>query len=159
MRNSIFIALFLSIIFSAGASPVDSAYDLLDAITYQNGYALEDILSHDLYQTITGFLDQVRSLVETDPVLAASLLNERYRGGITIEDFEVLTNQELLGKLMLEASLQSNDQIQQETAEMQGRNATVVISYLNGASISFSMVWENSKWRVSDSSLLGTVFR
>jgi hypothetical protein len=101
----------------------------------------------------------VRSLVETDPVLAASLLNERYRGGITIEDFEVLNNQELLGKLMLEASLQSNDQIQQETAEMQGRNATVVISYLNGASISFSMVWENSKWRVSDSSLLGTVFR
>jgi len=159
MRHSIFIGLYLSIVFVANASPVDAAYDLLDAIEYSSGYALEDILSGDLYTAFTGFLDQVRALAETDPVLAESILSQRYSGRITIEDFTVLNNQELLGKIMSEVSLQPDDQIQQETADMQGRNATVVISYFDGASISFSMVWENSGWRVSDTSLLGTVFQ
>lgn len=49
--------------------------------------------------------------------------------------------------------------IENERATLEGRTATVVLTYLNGASVSFGMAWENSGWRVSDSSLLGTIFR
>lgn len=152
----------VTILFIAGAvaaSPLDTAYDLLDAITYQDGYALENVFAEDLYTALTEFLDQTRILVEADPVLAGNILQQRYRGRITVDDFAVLNNEELLGKIMGEVYLQPDEQIQQETADMEAREATVVISYFNGASISFRMVWEDSNWRITDTSLLSTVFQ
>lgn len=159
MKNGIVTGLILSVTVLVNASPLDTAYDLLDAITYQDGYALEDVFSSDLYAVFTGFLDQVRVLAEADPVLAGNLLRDRYRGRITVADFEMLNNEEILGKIIGEVSLQPDEQIRQETADMEGRTATVVISYFNGASISFEMAWENSDWRITDTSLLTTVFR
>ncbi|MCK5130926.1 MAG: hypothetical protein KAR40_02100 [Candidatus Sabulitectum sp.] len=153
------IGFLLLIVVVANASPLDTAYDLLDAITYQDGYALEDIFSDDLYATFTGFLDQTRILVEADPVLAGNILQQRYGGSIAVDDFAELSNEEMLGKIMGEVNLQPEEQIQQETADMAGRDATVVISYFNGASISFRMVWENSNWRITDTSLLATIFQ
>ena len=154
-----FIVFALWVTTVLNASPLDTAYDLLDAITYQDGYALEGIFSADLYTSFTDFLDQTRVLVEADPALAAGILQQRYRGRISVADFDILNNEELLGKIMGEVLLQSDEQIQQETADMQGREATVVISYFNGASISFRMVWEESNWRIADTSLLATVFQ
>lgn len=153
------IGLILLIVVVANATPLDTAYDLLDAIKYQDGYALEDIFSNDLYATFTGFLDQTRILVEADPVLAGNILQQRYRGRIAVDDFAELSNEEMLGKIMGEVNLQPEEQIQQETADMGGREATVIISYFNGASISFRMVWENSNWRITDTSLLATIFQ
>lgn len=140
------------------ADPVDTAYDLLDAIGRQDGYALEDILSNDLYVTITGFLDQVRGIIATDPVLAEDVLSSRYGDRITVYDFEVLSNEEILGKLMGEMNLQPSDNIEHETAELQGRNATVVLTYIGGGSISFIMIWEEGEWKICDSSLLERIF-
>ncbi|MCK5785960.1 MAG: hypothetical protein KAH54_05300 [Candidatus Sabulitectum sp.] len=154
-----FIVFALLLTAVLNASPLDTAYDLLDAITYQDGYALESIFSVDLYRSFTEFLDQTRILVEADPALAAGILQQRYRGRITVADFDILNNEELLGKIMGEVLLQPDEQIQQETADMEGREATVVISYFNGASISFRMVWEESDWRIVDTSLLATVFQ
>lgn len=154
-----FIVFIVLIAAVAHASPLDTAYDLLDAITYQDGYSLEGIFSHDLYTSITDFLDQTRILVEADPALAAGILQQRYSGRITVADFRLLNNEEMLGKIMGEVHLQPDEQIQQETADLEGREATVVISYFNGASISFRMVWEESGWRIADTSLLSTVFR
>ncbi len=148
----------LLILFAASADPVDTAYDLLDAVEWQDGYALEGLLTEDLFTTITAFLDQARELVETDPVLAGNILYQRYRGRVTVEDFDYMTNEELLGRLMGEITLQSSDLVQSESAEMQGRNATAVITYFNGETVSFSMVWENSSWRIADSSLLSVLF-
>lgn len=159
MKNGIITGLIMSVIVSVNASPLDTAYDLLDAITYQDGYALEDVFSNDLYTAFTAFLDQVRALVEADHVLAGNLLRDRYSGRITVADFEMLNNEEILGKIMGEVHLQPDEQILQETADMEGRTATVVISYFDGASISFSMVWENSDWRITDTSLLATIFQ
>jgi len=157
--KSIFALLILILVSVVGASPLDTAYDLLDAITYQDGYALEGIFANDLYTAFTDFLDQSRILIEADPVLAENILYQRYRGRITVSDFEMLTNEELLGRIMGEVSLQPDEQIQRETADMEGREATVVISYFNGASISFGMIWENSDWRVTDTSLLASMFQ
>lgn len=151
------VVLFVAV-FAVSADPVDTAYDILDAVEWQDGYALEDLLTEDLYTTITGFLDQVRQLVETDPVLAGNILNQRYRGRITTDDFGFMSNEELLGRLMGEITLQSVDLIQQESAEMQGRNASVVLTYFNGETISFNMVWENSSWKIADCSLLAILF-
>ncbi len=159
MKNGIIAGLVSSVMALVNASPLDTAYDLLDAITYQDGYALEDVFSTDLYTTFINFLDQARILIEADPVLAENILQQRYRGRITVADFEMLNNEELLGRIMGEARLQPDEQIRQETADMEGRTATVVISYYNGASISFEMVWENSDWRITGTSLLATVFQ
>ncbi|MEA3267248.1 MAG: hypothetical protein U9P42_09960 [Candidatus Fermentibacteria bacterium] len=153
--------IIVTILFIAGAvsaSPLDTAYDLLDAVTYQDGYALENVFAQDLYSTLTEFLNQTRILVEADPVLAGNILQQRYRGRITVDDFAVLNNEELLGKIMGEVHLQPDQQIQQESVNMEGRNATVVLLYFNGASVSFRMVWEDSNWRIADTSLLATLF-
>ena len=146
------------LIFIAGASPVDTAYDLFDAVEYQDGYALERIFSEDLYVTFTDFLDQTRVLAEADPVLAESILLQRYRGRITVDDLIMLSNEEMLGRILGEVHLQSGEQIEQESANMEGREATVVITYFNGATISFRMIWENSDWRITDTSLLSSFF-
>ena len=157
--TKIAIGLLLVISSFSFASPIDTAYDLLDAISYRNGYALEGIFSSDLYLTLTGFLDQARDLIDADPVLAENLLLSRYGGEITVADFDMLTNEEILGRIMGGVHLQPDNQIEMETADLQGRTATVVISYFDGSSISFQMVWEESNWRISDTSLLATVFR
>lgn len=157
--RKIVIGFLLTVSAVSFASPIDTAYDLLDAISWRDGYALEGIFSADLYLTLTSFLDQARDLIEADPVLAGNLLVGRYGGRITVADFDILTNEEILGRIMGEVRLQSDDQIEMETADMQGRTATVVISYFDGSSISFLMVWEDSNWRISDTSLLATVFR
>jgi len=143
---------------SVAASPVDTAYDLLDAVEWQDGYALESIVSCDLYMAFTVFVDQMRALRDEDPVLVESLLQSRYMGRITVADFESLNNQEILGVLLGEVVIQPDEQVMRETAEMEGRNATVVIYYFNGASISFQMVWENGDWRITDTSLLAFLF-
>jgi len=153
-----FIVFLFSITAVVYASPLDIAYDLLDAVTYQDGYALEEIFTSDLYRTFTSFFDQIRALVELDPVLAESLLHNRYGGRLTISDFQGLSDEEIFGKIMGEIHLQPDEQIEQETVSMEGRDATVVIFYFNGASISFRMVWENSYWRIADTSLLATLF-
>lgn len=156
-KSNLFPAVFL-LIFVAGASPIDTAYDLFDAVEYQDGYALERIFAEDLYFTFTEFLDQTRVLAEADPVLAESILLGRYRGRITVEDLIMLSNEEMLGKILGEVYLQSREQIEQESANMEGREATVIITYFNGASVSFRMVWENSDWRITDTSLLTSFF-
>ena len=152
-------AVLLTAVLSLRADPVDTAYDLMEAIEYRDGYALEDLLSQDLYAAIDGFLEQVRGMIETDPVLAGNLLEGRYSGSITIDDFRNMTNQEILGRVMGEVRLLPLEQVESETARLEGRNAVVVISYFGGASVSFDMTWEDGGWRVTDSSLLGEVFR
>jgi len=154
------VYVLVSAIFTAAyADPVDTAYDLLDAVSRQDGYALEDLLSRDLYSSITEFLNQARAFIETDPALAGDLLSERYMGRITVDDFQIMSNEEILGKLMAQTSLPPIENIEQETANLQGRSATVVLSYMGGGSISFTMIWEDSRWRISDSSLMSTMFR
>lgn len=140
------------------ADPVDTAYDLMEAVEYGDGYALEGLLTADLYAAIDGFIDQVRAIMETDPVLAENLLYSRYRGRITLDDFAVLNNCEIMGMVMGEAQLQPFEQVEGEEAQLEGRNATVVIRYFDGSSISFRMSWENSGWRVADTSLLAYLF-
>lgn len=143
----------------SAADPIDTAYDLMDAVSYQDGYALRELLSQDLWSTISTFIDQVRELAVADPALAGDILSSRYRGRITVNDLEILTNEEILGIVMGGMNLQPEDQVESESAQLEGRNATVVLYYFNGGSVSFRMTWENSGWRITDSSLLGVVFQ
>lgn len=143
---------------TAMADPIDTAYDLMEAVEYSDGYALEGLLTEDLYTTVNGFIDQARSIIETDPALAENILNSRYRGRITIDDFKSLNNSEIMGMVLDQVNLQPLEQVESEEAQLEGRNATVIIRYFNGSSISFRMSWENSGWRIADSSLLGFLF-
>ncbi len=148
----------LFILSLAAADPVDTAYLVLDAIQWQDGYRLEDLLSEDLYLTVVQFLDQARDLAEADPVLAENMLNQRYNGRITVEDITNMNNQDLIGKLLGEVNLPSADGVERESANLQGRNAAVVLFWPGGGSVSFQMVWENSDWHVTDSSILHGLF-
>lgn len=159
MRKYLFIGVLLAITFESAGDPIDTAYDLMEAIEFQDGYALEGLLTEDLYGAITGFLDQARDIIAEDPALAGSFLARRYGDRISLEDFEFLTNEEILGKILGEATLMPEWMIENESATLEGRTATVVLTYQNGASVSFALAWENSGWRISDSSLLGTFFR
>lgn len=68
MRKYLFIGVILAITFESAGDPIDTAYDLMEAIEYQDGYALEGLLTEDLYGAITGFLDQAREIIaETRP--------------------------------------------------------------------------------------------
>jgi len=159
MTGKILQPIIILVCITAGlADPVDTAFDLMEAIEYNNGYALEGLLTADLYSVLDGFIDQVRGIVETDPVLAEDLLSSRYGGTITLDDFALLNNQEILGLAMSGISLQPMVYIESEEAQLQGRSASVVIRYFDGSSVSFRMSWENSRWRVADSSLLRFIF-
>jgi hypothetical protein len=141
------------------ADPIDTAHSFLDAIEFADGHALEELLSEDLLQVLHGYLEQARLLAGEDPALAAELLRSRYGELLQLEDLLHLTNQELFGIVLQNVRIQPDDLIEAETAEMEGRNARVVLTYLNGATVSFSMTWENSDWRISDTSLLRSMFR
>ncbi len=144
---------------AAVCDPIDTAYDLMEAIEYGNGSALETILSSDLYQTLDGFIEQARSIALADPVLAQDLLRSRYGTAVSLEDLEGLSNQDIMGLIMETITLQPEEYVERETASMEGREATVVIHYFNGSTVSFRMNWEDGDWRVSDSSLLAAMFR
>ncbi len=144
---------------AAACDPIDTAYDLLEAIEYGDGHALETILTADLYGALDGFMEQARAIAQADPALAEDLLRSRYGSTVTLEDLENLTNQEIMGLIMGTIALQPEEYVERETASMEGREATVVIHYFNGSTISFRMNWENGDWRVSDSSLMGAMFR
>lgn len=158
MTGKIHTAVLILFAATALGDPVDTAYDLMDAIEYGDGYALEGLLTEDLYSAVNSYIHQVRGIIETDPALAEDLLNSRYNGSITIADFEAMNNREILGLAMNRINLQPLEQVESEEAQLEGRSARVVIRYFNGSSISFRMSWENSSWRIADTSLLEFLF-
>ncbi len=155
---STFILMPLLLVTFAISDPIDTANDFLFAVEYQNGYAMEEIFSQDLYNTFISFFDQMRALADADPVLAENLIRQKYGNRVELSDLTELSNEEILSLLLGEIHLQSTTQIEQESAQMEGRTATVVLTYFDKSSVSFSMAWEVGCWKITNTSLLTMFF-
>lgn len=155
---SIFIFTPLLLVTILIADPIDTANDFLYAVECQDGYALEELLAQDLYNTFISFFDQMRVLAEADPVLAENLIRQKYGRRIELSDLTELSNVEILSLLLGEIHLQSTSQIAEESARMEGETATVVFTYFDQSSISFLMTWEAGDWKITNTSLLTMLF-
>ncbi len=153
-----FILMPLLLTTSAISDPIDTANDFLYAVECQDGYAMENLFAGDLYNTFISFFDQMRALADADSVLAESLIRQKYGNRVELSDLTELPNEEILSLLLGEIHLQSATQIEQESAQMEGRTATVVLTYFDKSSISFSMAWEAGDWKITNTSLLTMFF-
>ncbi|MBD3279053.1 MAG: hypothetical protein GF388_12200 [Candidatus Aegiribacteria sp.] len=141
----------------SGATPIDTAWDVLYAVENNDGYAFLDLLS----ETVRGSLDtafaQVKQLAEDQPEMAQALL-DRTGTGLTAWDVVPMDLETFVSVMLEDVMLPSLDQIQTENVSMSGRNAQVDITWHGGYSLTFMMVWENSSWRITGSSIIDRLF-
>ena len=154
------IVLILSILVlapAAGSTPLDTAYDFLYAVEFGDGTAMLDTFTEALRVQISSQIEQLRQLALADPSVAAGTIR-RFDGFITLYDLENLPPDELLGRLLEGIHLSLPENVDEEYLTMSGRNAEVTLTWIDGGSVSFSMVWEESSWRISDTDLLSMLF-
>ena len=154
----VFILMPLLLVTILFADPIDTVNDFLYAVEFQDGYALEGLFAQDLYNTFISFFDQMRALADADAVLAARLIRQKYGNRVELSDLTDLSNTEILSLLLGEIHLQSTDQIEQESAHLEGETATVVLTYFDKSSVSFLLTWESGDWKITNTSLLTMLF-
>jgi hypothetical protein len=139
-----------------GATPLDTAYDLLYAVETGNGDGFLATLTVSLSQQLCGQLEELRRLVVGDESLAAAV---RPRFGLTQWELENLSTADLLGRMLLSLDMHSAVDVVEEDVSMKGGEADVTLHWYDGGSVSFGMVWEESSWRISESDLFSMLFR
>ena len=137
----------------AWADPIDTALDFLSALEHADGAAVTGLLSHDMSLRLDEVFTQLALLGADNPDMLAAAL-ARFGGRLAPEDLAVLTRDEIIGKLLEGRTFPLEADITRENAVLEGRNATVVLDFTGGGSISFRMVWEESTWKIADTSLL-----
>jgi hypothetical protein len=147
----------LIIVPAAGSTPLDTAYDLLYAIEFCDGAAMLETFTESLSLQISVRIEELRQLALADPSIAARTIR-RFGGTMTIYDLENLSSDELLGRVLEGVHLSLPQNVDEEYLTMSGRNAEVTLSWIDGGSVSFTMVWEESSWRISDTVLLSMLF-
>ncbi len=151
------LCLLLLVFMSAQADPLDTARDFLDALAWRDGARISGLLSESLNQRFREVFQQLRLLEAENPEMLEAALS-RFRGRITPGDIAGLTEEELLGRLVEGLEFTHPGEPEREHALLEGRDASVVLDYPGGGSVSFRMVWENSGWRIADTSLLRMLF-
>jgi hypothetical protein len=155
MRTALCLMLLVSM--SAPADPLDTAHDFLDALSWHDGARISGLLSESLNLRFREVFQQLRLLEAENPEMLEAALS-RFGGRITSGDVAGLTEEDLLGRLVEGLEFTHPGEPQREHAQLEGRNASVVLEYPGGGSISFRMVWENSGWKIADTSLLRMLF-
>jgi len=142
---------------AAGSTPLDTAYDFLYAVEFGDGAAMLETFTESLSLQISSQIEQMRQLALADPSIAARTIR-RFGGTMTMYDLENLSPDELLGRVLQGVHLSLPENVDEEYLTMSGRNAEVTLLWIDGGSISFTMVWEESSWRISDTDLLSMLF-
>ena len=140
----------------AGATPQDTAYDLLYAVETGNGEAFLGTLTEELSGQLTARIEELRRLVLADGSTVAVVLA---RFGLTRWELENLPAVDLLGRMLQSLDMHSGVDVVEEDVSMKGREADVTLYWYDGGSVSFGMVWEESSWRIADSDLFSMMFK
>ena len=152
------LALLLSGLFQVvHADPIDTSLDFLTALERADGEAVTALLSRDLRQRLQDVFEQLSALGAENPDMLEAALS-RFGDRLSPSDITDLPLESIVGRLLEGRAFPDTDQIVMENAVLEGRNATVVLEFQGGGSVSVRMVWEESDWRIADSSLLNMLF-
>lgn len=139
------------------ADPIDTATGFLAALGRADGEAVSAQLSRDLRQRLEDVFEQLSLLGSENPAMLEAALSG-FGDRLTPSDIAELSFESLLGRLLEGRAFPDSGLIVMENAVLEGRNATVLLEFEGGGSVSFRMVWEESDWRIADSSLLRMLF-
>lgn len=139
------------------ADPIDTAIDFLAALERADGEAVTAHLSSDLRGRLADVFAQLSLLGTENPDMLEAALS-RFGDRLTPADIAGLSFESLVGRLLEGRSFPDTSLILMENAVLEGRNSTVVLGFEGGGTVSFRMVWEQSDWRIADSSLLNMLF-
>jgi len=139
------------------ADPIDTSLDFLLALERADGQAVTALLSRDLRQRLQDVFGQLAVLGAENPGMLEAALS-RFGDRLSPSDIAELPLESIVGRLLEGRVFPDTGRIVMENAVLEGRNATVVLEFQEGAAVSFRMVWEDSDWRIADSSLLYMLF-
>lgn len=139
------------------ADPIDTSLDFLTALERADGEAVTALLSRDLRQRLQDVFAQLSVLAAENPGMLEAALS-RFGDRLTSTDITGLPLESLVGRLLEGRVFPDTGLIVLENAILEGRNATVVLEFQDGGTVSFRMVWEESDWRIADSSVLNMLF-
>lgn len=158
LRNSIITLLTIVSISSVSSStPIDSTWDLLEAVEYSDGEMFLDLMSESIRTRIELSYQQLKELALNDPGMAETLLRE-LRINLTTWDLEWMTTGDFIKRMLDGVYLPPLENVISEEASMNGRNAEVVFTWHSGYSLSIQFSWEGSSWKVTGSSILDQLF-
>ena len=158
LRNSIVtLSVLVSVASVASSTPIDSTWDLLEAVEYSDGERFLDLMAESVRIQIELSYQQLKELAVDDPDMAETLLRE-LGINLTTRDLEYMTTSDFVTRMLDGVYLPSLENVISEKATMNGRNAEVVFSWHSGYSLSIQFIWENSYWKVTGSPILDQLF-
>ncbi|MCD4776057.1 MAG: hypothetical protein K8S15_08435 [Candidatus Aegiribacteria sp.] len=158
LRNSIITLLTIVSISSVSSStPIDSTWDLLEAVEYSDGEMFLDMMSESIRIQIELSYRQLKELALNDPGMAETLLRE-LRINLTTWDLEWMTTGDFITRMLDGVYLPPLENVISEEVSMNGRNAEVVFTWHSGYSLSIQFLWEGSSWKVTGSPILDQLF-
>ena len=157
LRNLLTAAVILSLSPVVLATPVDTAWDLLYAVENRDGQWFLDLMSESLSAQIETRIEQIKELAGIDPGLIEGFL---LSAGLPVSayDLQGMTSSDFISIVLESTNLPPLCNIVSEEASMNGRNATVILKWASGYSLNLQVVWEESSWKVTGSSILERVF-
>lgn len=157
LRNLLTAAVILSLSSVVLATPVDTAWDLLYAVENRDGQWFLDLMSESLSAQIETRIEQIKELAGIDPGLIEGFL---LSAGLPVSayDLQGMTSSDFISIVLESTNLPPLCNIVSEEASMNGRNAAVILKWASGYSLNLQVVWEESSWKVTGSSILERVF-
>jgi hypothetical protein len=154
LRHGVIAAVAMLLASAAMATPLYTAYDMMDALGRGDACAVMDLLSADVRARVEAAVEGLQELARESPAAASDLL--RASGlGIGPGDLAGMTAEELLDHVLRRRRLSFHfSEVEREHVTMSGRTAEVGLALLGGDSLHMSMVWEDGGWRISGSRLL-----
>jgi hypothetical protein len=158
LRNSVITLLtIISISSVASSTPVDSTWDLLNAVENRDGERFLDLMSESVRVQIELSYQQLKDLAADNPGLAETLLRES-GSEVTTWDLEWMDAEDFVSRMLEGVYLPPLDNIISEEASLRGRNADVLFTWYSGYSLSIQFSWEESSWKVTGSPVLNQLF-
>jgi len=142
----------------SSATPIDSAWDVFDAVEYRRGDAFLELLSKDVRTGVDQAWNTLRGMALEDPVLAGAFL-ERMGLEIELSRLEPMAEDDFVSLLLGSVALPRHGEVVSESVSMRGENALVTFSLASGGSIVFDFHWEDTGWKLTGSSLLSRLFQ
>lgn len=149
----------LAMVAGAAADPRDTTYDFVLALERGDGYSMLDLFSESLSSQLQATYDQFRTVCRDQPELGQSMLSGMLPM-VSVADIPEMSLGGFLSLLLLQVDPAGFDEaaIEREQVDMTGRTARVTITWTSGEVLDFEMVWEEGCWRITSSSLLGSIF-
>lgn len=158
LRNSIITILTLALIVSvASSTPVDTTWDLLNAVEYCDGERFLELMSESLRIQIESSYQQLKQIASEEPDMAETMLRELGMN-LTTWDLEWMAAADFVTRMLDGVYLPSLENVILENSSMNGRNAEVEFTWHSGYSLCIQLTWEESSWKVTGSPVIDQLF-